>query len=86
MSLDASIVSAGRVIGRLAKLVHLIAAKVLTSVTAVMMPSDCFANTRDVARREFCQLLGINCNSKYFDMAIENRKQYESFLKLEGDI
>ena len=85
-TIDASIASAGKVIGGLAKSVHLGAAKVLTSVTAVMMPSDCLANAGDMSRRDFCQLLGMNRKSKYFDIAIENRKQYESFLKLEGDI
>ena len=51
LSLDTTIVSASRVIGRLAKSVHLTAAKVLTSVTAVTMPSDCFMNGGDVTRR-----------------------------------
>ena len=80
LSLDAVIVSAGRVSGQLAKSFNPSAAKVLRLVTAVLQ-------TAGMCRAEiFSQLLGINRNSKYLDIVIENTKQHESFLKVEGDI
>ena len=85
-AIEASITSANKIIFGMAKLINLGTAKVLAAVTAVLLPSTCFGEGADVSRRDFCELIGINCNSKYFEFAVEKRKQYDSFLNLEGDI
>lgn len=85
-SIDASITSAHRVISKMTKSMNLGTAKVLTAVTAVLLPPTCLDKKEEAERREFCKLLSINGRSKYFEYAVENRKEYNSFLELEGDI
>ena len=58
--------------------------KVLTPVTVVLLPSTCFGANADVTKINFCCLIGINRNSKYFKYTVNNRKKYEAFLSLEG--
>ena len=39
-----------------------------------------------MTKLDFCSLLGINRNSKYFEYAVDNGKTYKVFLSLEGYI
>ena len=39
-----------------------------------------------MSRREFYNLFSINRKAKYFQSALENRKQYETFLQAKGEI
>ena len=50
-------------------------AKVLTStaVTAVLLPLYC-VDTRSMSCQYFCDMIGINCKSKYVKLGIETRK------------
>ena len=63
---------------------NLASAKVVTAVTAVLLPPTCLKKNNDMSRREFCNLFSINRKAKYFQSALENRQQYESFLQAKG--
>ena len=77
-SINASITSAHRVISKMTKSMNLGTAKVLTAVTAVLLPPTSLDKHEEAGQREFCKLLLINGRSKYFEYAVENRKEYNS--------
>ena len=87
LTIEGSITSARNIVSRLTKSINVTTAKVLTSVTAILLPSTCFgANTDVTLKMDFCRLIGINPKSKYFEYAVDNRKKYKAFLSLEEDI
>ena len=86
VTIEATITSAQKVLSRMTKSINVASAKVLTAVTAVLLPSICFGANTDVTKVNFCCLIGLNRNSKYFEKAVDNRKKYEALLSLEGNI
>jgi len=83
--IEDSILRAGAAMRCLARSANLGSAKVLTAVTAVLLPSGCVEKNSSSCR-DFCETLGINPKSKYVELGIENRKLYDSFLMRDGDI
>ena len=65
-TIDACFRSAQNLFGKMTKKMNLASAKILTSVVAVLLPEKCFEDENDVSQREFCNLLSINRQSKYF--------------------
>ena len=84
-TMESCILRAGTAMSNLARSANLGSVKVLTAVTAVLAPSDC-VETNSQSCRSFCDTLGLNPTSEYVELGIENRKLYDSFLMLEGDI
>ena len=82
----ASISSASDAIGKMAKSTTLATAKVLTAVTAVLLPPSCLDKRNKAARTDFCNVFSINGRSKYFESAVKNRTEYNTFLKQDDDI
>ena len=85
-TLESTISGAGKIISGLSRSVNLGAAKVLTAVTAVLLPANVSGKSDDFYIRDVCEMLHINRKSKYFLKGIQNRKQYDAYLMLEGDI
>ena len=70
-AVQASFGSAQKIIGSMSKSMNIASARILTAVTAIMMPANCFEKGSDVSQRDFCHLLGINRQSKYFEVAAQ---------------
>ena len=85
-TIDACFSSARKFVGKMTKSMNLASAKTLTAVIAVLLPSACFENDDDISRRDFCNLLSINRQSKYFENALRNRKKYNAFFDAEGEL
>ena len=86
-TMEATTISAQKIVSRITKSINVASAKVLTGVTVILLPSTCLgANTDASEEADFCRLIGINRKSKYFEKALDNRKKYEAYLSLEGDI
>ena len=83
--IEACMLRAGLAMRSLTRSANIGSVKILTAVTAVLLPLDC-VNKKSASCRDFCDMIGINHKSKYVELAIENRKLYDSFLMLEGDI
>ena len=82
----ASITSACDVIGKMAKSSTLGTAKLLTTVTAVLLPPSCLDERNKAERTNFCNLFSINGRSNYFKSALKNRTEYNAFLEQDDDI
>ena len=64
---EATIISAQKITSRMTKSINVASVKVLTCVTAILLPSTCLgANTDASEEADFCRLIGINRKSKYF--------------------
>ena len=60
---------------------------ILTSFCAIMAPPSQESNKNAVfSRRQFCKLFGFNRNSKYLKMGIKNRRSFNNYLALKGEI
>ena len=68
------------------KLLNLETATVSTTVTAVLLPETCFDGDATEDRRVFCKMFLMNICLKYFETAVENRNEYNSFVQLDGNI
>ena len=84
-TMESCILRAGTALRSLVRSANLGSMKVLTAVTAVLAPADC-VETNSQSCQNFCDTLGLNPKSKYVELGIENRKLYDSFLMLDGDI
>ena len=47
---------------------------------------ECLEEGSNEDRQVFCKMLSINSRSKYFETAVENRKEYNSLVQLDGVI
>ena len=68
------------------KLLNLETATVSTTATAVLLPETCFDDDATEDRRVFCKMFLMNIRLKYFETAVENRNEYNSFVQLDGNI
>lgn len=57
----------------------------MIAITDVLLPLFLLEGS-DESCRDCSDMIGINYNLKYAKKGIEHRRQYESFLKLEGDM
>ena len=73
-AIQSCFLSAQKIIGKMTKSMNVTSAKILTGVTAVLLPPACLEKGNDMSRKNFCNLLSINRQSKYFESAIDNRK------------
>lgn len=58
------------------------ALQLLTGVSSLFIPMS----PSNVSKRKACNLLGLNRNTKYVKMGMENRLAFDKYLELEGDI
>lgn len=82
-AMEASISSASKLISGMSRNFNSSTARILTAVSAVLAPQPDGDGCVSVSRRQFCEMLGINRNSKYVELGFENRKLFNEYLKLE---
>ena len=84
--INASVASAASIMSKMTKSLNLGTAKLLIAVTAILLPENCLDPDTNKDRQVFCKTFSINGRAKYFETAFENRKEYSSFVQLDGDI
>ena len=85
-TMERSIASASSVIFGMTKSFNLGTARILTAVSVVLVPQSTNGSTDAISRRAFCDMIGINRQSKYVDAGFRNRALYDAYLDLEGEI
>ena len=60
--------------------------RLITGLTAILTPQPDPTTNEVVSEREFCYVLGLNRNSKYFEAGLRNRKKHNCFKKFTGNI
>jgi len=81
-----SIASYTSVIAGMTKSFNLGTARILTAVSAVLALQFANDSTYAISRQAFCDMIGINRQSKYVDAGFRNRALYDTYLDLEGEI
>ena len=85
-TMERSITAATSVIAGMTKSFSLGTARILTAVSAVLAPQSANGPLDIISRRAFCDMMGINRQSKYVEAGFRNRALYETYLDLEGEI
>ena len=74
--INASVASAASIMSKMTKSLNLGTAKLLTAVTAILLPENCLDPDTNKDRQVFCKTFSINGRAKYFETAVEKRKEY----------